>query len=77
MTTLSAIAIFAAVIFPFFLLTLWALINVTIKIFPGGIREKAIWWIVALIPFIGWLIYLIFGFRRGKKQNTADRKFSN
>lgn len=69
---LSDIAVFLALTVPFFLLTVWALVDVSIKDFPGHLREKAIWWIVALIPFIGWLIYLILGFRRGKKQ-SADR----
>lgn len=59
-----------AIITPFFILTVWALVNVSVKSFPGGLREKVIWWLIALIPFIGWLIYLIFGFRRGKKPIT-------
>lgn len=67
-----AIAILAAIVLPFFLLTVWALVNVTIKEFPGDLREKAIWWLVALIPFIGWLIYLLFGFRRGKRRTAAS-----
>ncbi|MBC2713718.1 MAG: PLDc_N domain-containing protein [Desulfobacteraceae bacterium] len=51
---------------PFLLLTIWMLVDISIKQFksPG---EKAVWWLLALVPFIGWLIYLIFGFRRGKK----------
>ncbi|MFP3999914.1 MAG: PLDc N-terminal domain-containing protein [Desulfobacterales bacterium] len=68
---LQAIALFIAVITPFFLLTMWALVNVAVKTFPGGIREKVIWWLISLVPFIGWLIYLIFGLRRGKRLDAA------
>jgi hypothetical protein len=51
---------------PFLLLTVWALVDIAIKDFPS-LKEKALWYIVALIPFIGWLFYLLFGFRRGRK----------
>ena len=64
-------AIFIGLTLPFFLITIWALVDVTMKRFPSG-GEKAAWWIVALIPFIGWLIYLILGFRRGKKSNDGE-----
>ncbi len=63
-------AIFIALTIPFFLITVWALVDISMKKFPSG-GEKAVWWMVALIPFIGWLIYLIIGFRRGAKQNFA------
>ncbi len=52
--------------FVFLLLTLLAIIDVTRKDF-GTIQKKAIWGLVAVVPFIGWLIYLVFGFRKGKK----------
>lgn len=61
------ILIFIGLSVPFFLLTVWALADVTMKSFPGKTREKFIWWITAIIPFIGWLAYLLIGFRRGKK----------
>jgi len=63
---LKTITTFIAMTVPFFLLTLWMLIDVSMKQFksPG---EKAAWWLIALIPFIGCFIYLIIGFRRGKK----------
>lgn len=56
------------VVLPFFLLTVWALVDVAAKQFPGEIREKAVWWLVATIPFIGWAIYLVTGRRRAKKK---------
>jgi len=63
---LGDIAIFLGMTVPFFLMTIWALVDVTMKRFPSG-GEKAAWWIIALVPFVGCLIYLVFGFRRGKK----------
>lgn len=56
------------IVLPFFLLTVWALVDVAAKQFPGNTREKAAWWIVATIPFIGWFIYILTGRRRGKKK---------
>ena len=52
--------------FVFLILTLLAIIDVTRKDF-GTIQKKAIWGLVAVVPFIGWLIYLVFGFKKGKK----------
>lgn len=59
-------------IIPFFIITIWALADVSMKKFPSP-REKAVWWIIALVPFAGWLIYLAAGFRRGEK---TDDPFS-
>ena len=50
---------------PFLLATLWAVIDAAQKEF-GSLRKKVLWMIVAAIPFIGFIIYLIFGFRREK-----------
>ncbi len=63
---LKTITTFIAMTIPFLLLTVWMLVDISIKHFksPG---EKAAWWLITLLPFIGWFIYLIFGFRRGKK----------
>ena len=51
---------------PFLLATLWAVIHAAQKEF-GSLREKVLWMMIAAVPFIGFIIYLIFGFRRGKK----------
>ena len=51
---------------PFLLATLWAVIHAAQKEF-GSLREKVLWMMIAAIPFIGFIIYLLFGFRRGKK----------
>ena len=51
----------------FFLLTCVAILDIARKDF-GTIQMKALWgFVVALIPFIGVLIYFLFGFRKGKK----------
>jgi len=55
----------------FYLLTILAIVDIVRKDF-GTIGKKALWGIIALIPFVGWLIYLIFGFRKGKKPVQED-----
>ncbi len=62
------IIVLILLVLPFFLLTVWALVDVAAKQFPGQTGEKVVWWIVATIPFIGWLIYLVTGRRRGRKK---------
>jgi len=57
--------------FVFLILTLLAIIDVARKDF-GTIQKKAIWGLVAVVPFIGWLIYLVFGFRKGKKPGRGE-----
>jgi len=49
----------------FFILTCWALIDIARKDF-GGIERKALWGFITLIPFIGPMVYLAVGFRKGK-----------
>lgn len=68
--SIKAAATFVLLSIPFFLLTVWALVDISIKDFKT-LKEKVIWYLVALIPFIGWLIYLILGFRRGVKPNRS------
>ena len=63
---LSTAIVWIKISFVFYVLTVLAIIDIVRKDF-GTIGKKALWGIIALIPFIGWLIYLIFGFRKGKK----------
>ncbi|MBC2705991.1 PLDc N-terminal domain-containing protein [Desulfobacula sp.] len=51
-------------------LTMLALIDIILKDF-GSIKVKIIWHFVAIIPIIGWLIYLIFGFKKGQRNKPA------
>ncbi|MEZ4604945.1 MAG: PLDc N-terminal domain-containing protein [Desulfobacterales bacterium] len=61
---------FIAITIPFFLLTIWMLVDISIKQF-NTTGEKVAWWLITLTPFFGWLLYLLFGFRRGKKPDNA------
>ena len=54
--SLKLIGIFLAVCIPFFIATVWAIAG-----------KKALWWVIASVPFAGFIVYLIFGFRKGKK----------
>jgi len=63
---LKTIAIFVGVCVPFFIASVWAIVDVAQKDF-GTSGRKALWWVIASIPFIGFIVYLIFGFRKGKK----------
>jgi hypothetical protein len=51
----------------FWLMTCWAVIDIARKDF-GAIEKKAAWGFTALVPFIGVLIYLIFGFKKGVRK---------
>ncbi len=50
----------------FYIFTIAAIIDIARKDF-GSIGMQALWAVIALIPFVGWLIYLAFGFRKGQK----------
>jgi hypothetical protein len=58
--------IFVGLCVPFFMATIWAIVDVAQKDF-GTMGKKALWWVIASIPFIGFIVYLVFGFRKGKK----------
>lgn len=66
---LETVVVFISISIPFFLMTILAIVNVAQKDF-GTIGKKALWGVIASIPFIGFIIYLIFGFRKGKKPKT-------
>ncbi len=66
---METIVVFVGISIPFFLVTIWAIVDVAMKDF-GTIKKKALWGLTASIPFIGFIIYLIFGFRKGKKSKT-------
>ena len=65
----TALTVVAASV-PFFILTIWALVDVFMKEF-GTTGRKALWAVIAAVPFVGALIYLAFGFRRGRKPEQA------
>jgi SNF family Na+-dependent transporter len=51
-------------------LTMLALIDIILKDF-GSSKAKIIWHLIAIIPIIGWLLYLIFGFKKGERKKPA------
>ncbi len=51
-------------------LTMLALIDIILKDF-GSTKTKIIWHFIAIIPILGWLIYLIFGYKKGQKKKPA------
>ncbi len=52
-------------------LTMLALIDIILKDF-GSSKAKIIWHIIAIIPIIGWLIYLVFGSKKGEKNDQPE-----
>lgn len=64
MDTFVVVASMGAIFWGF---TMLAMVNIILKDF-GSIQNKAIWGVVALIPFVGWIIYFMFGAKRGVKK---------
>lgn len=65
MEDLKATLIFLAICVPFFIGTIWAVVDVAQKDF-GSAGAKAKWWVIASIPFAGFIVYLLVGLRKGK-----------
>ena len=50
------------------LLNIWAICHSALRVFPGGPQERVLWTILAaIIPFLGGIIYLLFGMKRSRK----------
>ena len=62
--TSSTLVTWIVIGFLFFAITMLAFVDVARKDF-GTTGKKALWAIITLIPFVGWLIYFLFGMRRG------------
>lgn len=67
---LNTLYVVLAIALPFMLLSFWAILNAAQKEF-GSLEKKMLWTLVAAIPFIGFIIYLIFGFKKGKKPDAV------
>ena len=65
----STIKIIIGICIPFVILTLWAIFDAAQRDF-GAIEKKAIWILVAAVPFVGFIVYLIFGLKRGQKAKS-------
>lgn len=64
-SVIHTIMVWAGIGFVFFALTMLAVFDVARKEFDTE-NARIKWWIIAIIPFIGWLIYFAAGFRKGK-----------
>ncbi len=63
------IMVWSGIGFGFFALTMLAVLDVARKDF-GSDKARIRWWLVAVIPIAGWLIYLLTGFWKGKRVNV-------
>ena len=54
---------------PFFLMSVWAIVDAAQKDF-GSLQKKITWCLVAAIPYVGFMVYLAAGFRKGRKQRA-------
>ena len=68
---LATILVWIKISLFFYLLTVLAIIDIARKDF-GSMGKKALWCFIVVVPFIGWLVYLLFGFRKGKKQEDVE-----
>lgn len=57
----------------FYMATCWAIIDIAGKNFES-IIHKAMWGFITLLPFIGIIIYLIFGTRKGQKRKAPAQQ---
>jgi len=55
---------------PFLILTVWAIVDALQKDF-GSTGRKTLWALIAAVPFVGAPVYLLFGFRRGRKGSSV------
>jgi hypothetical protein len=67
---LQTLKIVVLIVIPFVIFTVGAVVHAAQQDFGTGGR-KAMWMLVASIPFVGFVVYFIFGARRGK---TAEKQ---
>ena len=70
MMNLDTLLVALGICVPFVLLSIWAILNAAQKEF-GSLEKKIVWTLVAAIPFIGFIIYHLFGFKKGKKPGSS------
>lgn len=63
--------VFVTVCMPFLAVTLWAIVDAAGREFPT-FNQKLVWMLVASVPFLGFIAYLIFGRWRGKKEGAES-----
>ena len=67
----TGLFIIIGIVAAFCLLTMWAFLDIANKDF-GAIEKKAIWIVVNAVPFIGCIVYLAVGYKKGKKQDREE-----
>ncbi len=67
--SLSMIIILLGILF--YIISCLALLDIARKK-SGKLYEKAIWGFIILIPFIGCIIYFIFGYNRNRKPSANE-----
>jgi drug/metabolite transporter (DMT)-like permease len=60
----------------FYVATCWAVIDIAYKDFTS-LPVKAAWGFTTLIPFIGVIIYLVFGYRKGVRRGKNKEPRNN
>jgi hypothetical protein len=68
---LKTVGVVVVLTIPFFFLTVWAIVDCLQKDF-GSIGKKALWGLIAAVPFVGASVYFIFGYRKGKKKDLEN-----
>lgn len=63
---MKTIALMVALSIPFFILSVWAVVNAALKDF-GSPAQKILWLVVASVPYVGFIFYFAIGSRKGKK----------
>jgi hypothetical protein len=63
MTTVTTVLIFCL---PFVLGSVWAIVDAGLREF-GSPARRALWVLVAAVPFVGVLVYLAVGRRQGRR----------
>lgn len=63
---MKSVLIVIAISIPCFFLTAWAIFDSFQREFCST-GKKAVWMIVAAIPYLGFIVYFLFGARQGRK----------
>ena len=65
--TIQDIFIFLGFCVPFFLFTIWAVVHAAQKDF-NTTGQKVFWVLIASVPFLGFIIYFLFGEKSQSKR---------
>jgi hypothetical protein len=68
---LETVGIFLLACIPFFLMTVWSVVNAAEKEF-ATLGTKVLWVMVASVPFVGFIVYWLFGARKGRKPGDEE-----